>query len=262
MQTEQKLKNGFLDECLNLDVHTLRENNKDAYSLVNELNDLMYKIENEFVNKNCDNRGVYIVTVFNQIHISCQTYIILVERGLYCDSQVVLRAIYEKIFNLIKVIKDEKYINRLLKKSINENLSALKSIEKYRAYEIINEKTTKEQLEEYEKLYDAMNDIKNPHDNAKLAEELGLERQYIYYKLLSKYTHAELTILMQQLIFKEKGIIVNGSQVYKGKIPDEILRFVECVELIVKAMDGYLGKISYFKELQKIELKYEYIWKK
>lgn len=254
------LENGFLDEKLNLSVKEIRMKNEDAYSLAYELNNLLYEIEKKFVDKTANNRDIYIYTIFNQIHISCQTYLLLVERGLYADSQVILRSIYDKIFNMIMVVKDETYLHRLLKKALNENLNISQRIKDKGLFDIVSQNNLDLLILQYEEKLAEMKKIKGPYDNASLTEKVGMQRHYIYYKLLSKYTHSELTILLNQLIFKEEGIIINGGQVYIGKIPEEILRYVECVELIVKAIDEYL-KINNFKKILEIELKYEYIWK-
>ena len=113
MKEEIELKNGFLDYDLNIEVNRKREKNKDAYRVAEEFNLLMYEIERKLKKDNATNRDLYVFTVFNQIHISSQTYIILIERGLYADEQIILRSIYEKILNLKIVIVDENYLNRI-----------------------------------------------------------------------------------------------------------------------------------------------------
>lgn len=255
-----ELKNGFLDDDLNIEVDRKRKENEDAYKVVEEFNLLMYEIEKKFKKDNATNRDLYVFTVFEQIHIPSQTYIILIERGLYSDAQIILRSIYEKILNLKIVIADENYLNRILKDTLCQGFSTLKKIKENQIFELIPESIVKMRMEEYKNAIEKMNTIKLPMNLSDVADKVDMKRQYIYYKLLSEYSHNDLVILMQQLIFKEDGIIINGSQM-NLKISDEILRFIECLEYSIRAISQYLKTFEYINKMEYIQLKYEYIWK-
>lgn len=262
MNLEEILKNGFLDEKLELSVKDLRLAHKDAYHMARELNELMYEIEKEFIGKKSTSRDLYIYTVFSQIHNSCQTYILLVERGLYADSQIILRSIYEKIFKLMIVIEDAEYLKRFLKDSLKKGMSTLNKIKSKKLFKLISEDIVDSKIKEFNDALNRMNDVKLPSDLGKISEIIKMDLQYIYYKLLSEYTHNDLVVSMKHLIFEDEGVIINGSQIYEGKIPEEILRYTECVEYAVKALSNYLNKPNYYNKLQNIQEKYDYLWNK
>lgn len=262
MSQEEILKNGFLDEKLELSVKDLRFAHKDAYHMASELNELMYEIEQEFIGKESTSIELYIYTVFSQIHNSCQTYILLVERGLYADSQIILRSIYEKIFKLMIVIEDEGYLKRFLKDSLKQGISTLNRIKSKKLFKLISEDIVDSRIKEFTDALNQMNEVKLPSDLGKISEMIKMDMQYIYYKLLSEYTHNDLVVSMKHLIFEDEGVIINGSQIYEGKIPEEILRYTECVEYAVKALSNYLNKPNYYNKLQNIQEKYDYLWNK
>ena len=41
---------------------------------------------------------------------------------------------------------------------------------------------------------------------------------------------------------------------------EEILRYTECIEYAVKAICNYLKNPNYYRKLQDIQIKYEYLW--
>lgn len=260
MIEEIRCENDFLSYDLNLEVNRKRKENADAYKLAEEFNLLMYEIEKNLKKENATNRDLYIFTVFEQIHISSQTYVILVERGLYSDAQIILRSIYEKILNLKIVIVDEEYLSRILKDTLCESLSTFKKIKKDEIFELIPENIVDEKIDEYEHAIKKMDKIKLPMNFSDVADKVNMKRQYIYYKLLSKYTHNDLGVLTQQLIFEEDGIIINGNQIEQN-ISNEILRFIECSEYTIRAVSQYLKKNEYVEKMEEIQLRYEYIWK-
>lgn len=262
MIQEEILKNGFLDEKLELSVKDLRSSYANEYQMIKELNELMYEIEKEFIGKESSTRDIYVYTIFSQIHNSCQTYILLIERGLYADSQIILRSIYEKIFKLMIVIKDESYLKRFLKDSLNQSMSILKRIDDKKIFELIPKDIVNNRIKEFSDALYRMNDVKFSPDLGQISEKINMDKQYIYYKLLSEYTHNDLVVLMEQLIFEDEGVVINGSQIYEGEISEEILRYTECIEYTIKDLSEYLGKTIYYKKLQYIQVKYEYLWKK
>lgn len=258
--SEIELKNGFLDYDLNVEVNRRRQESKDAYKVAEEFNLLMYEIEKNFKKEEATNRDLYVFTVFNQIHISSQTYILLIERGLYCDAQIILRAIYEKILNLKIVIEDEEYLNRILKDTLCQSFSTLKKIKENQIFELIPENVVDKRMDEYKNAIEKMDSIKLPMNLSDVADKVDMKRQYIYYKLLNEYTHNDLGALMQQLIFKEEGIIINGNQI-EQKMSDEILRFIECSEYVIRAISQYMKNFEHINKMENIQLRYEYLWK-
>lgn len=260
MKETIELNNGFLDDNLNFEVNRIRKENLEAYQLVEELNKLLYEIEQSFIKENASKDELYVYTTFNQIHISCQTYIILIERGLYGDSQIILRAIYEKIFNLKMVMLDGGYLKRILKDSLNQSCSTLKKMKSDKIFELLEEDIVDNRINEFEKVINNMSEIKETMNLSDIADKVGMRRQYIYYKLLCEYAHNDLAVLMQNLKFEEEGVIIKGGQTY-GEILDEILKFVECVEYTIRAISDYLNVNSFVKKLENLQLKYEYLWK-
>lgn len=261
MNNEIELENGYIDDNFAINIQNKKIQNLELYKLVEELNKLLYDIEKNFIGKNSSERELYIFTSFSQIHISCQSFIILIERELYSDAQIILRAIYEKILNLKMVILEEDYIKRILKDSLIQGHSILKKIKENRLYELINEKIVDIRIEEYKNKIEEMANIKGTMNMSDIADKVGMKQKYVSYKLLSEYTHNDLTVMMQNLKFEKEGVIINGAQAY-GEFSDEILKFVECVEYAIRAISEYFNNKEYIERLEKIQYKYEYLWKK
>ena len=106
MYIKKVLENGFLDKEIQVEVDRIRRENLEVYSIIRELNILCYELEEKFNKTKGTNIDIYLLRSFTQIHTSFQAYITLLERGLYEDSQIILRSMYDKIFKTLFVLSD------------------------------------------------------------------------------------------------------------------------------------------------------------
>ena len=109
-----KLKFGFLDKNVKKLVKQVRKKHPLTYEVIFSYNSLASEIEKNFVKENPTNIDIYVFTVFNQIHTTFQSGIILTERGLCSDALILLRTMYESLFKMKYVIKDDNHINDII----------------------------------------------------------------------------------------------------------------------------------------------------
>lgn len=249
MITEKKLKNGFLDEELVLEVNKIRNKNKELYLIIEKINSLLYEIENNYEKDDGTNVELYVFTTFSQIHISIQSYIILLERGLYDDAQIVLRSTYDKLFKCLYVLENDKALDILDQDNVNSQLTLYKYILNNKLFDYVPEEKLKvgiQELEKRRKLKDNGKIIKCP-DNKDISEKLNLPETYIHYKILSHYTHNSVFVINSKLIETDAGYLINQN-IQHGNFKDEVIKAIICLGYIISPICDYLGLENIKKE--------------
>lgn len=241
MYQEKRLLNGFLDNDLQLEVKRMRTENGDIYEIIEKINKLFYGIEENYEKVKPTNVDVYIRTTFSQIHMSSQSYIILLERGLYDDSQVILRSMYDKVMKCLYAIKNNS-IEVLIQDSIKRNISLYEFIDKNEMYKYV----PKEKLYELKK---AMQKEQKKDENGKPAKipkiietfsDLGIKDAYIHYSLLSSYVHNSIGVVGNKVLEKDSDILINQN-VDHGDFRNEIVKMYLCMQYIVTPICEYLN---------------------
>lgn len=140
------LKNGLLDKNIEIIVDNIRDKYSKQYNLVFSINDLFLKIIDENIfNTFSSDREIYIYTTLFEIHSSFQSIILLLERGLLNNAEIILRSIYEKKFKLFAIIKDKNNYTKIVdEKYSNQKISTKKwaqdagLIDDYKKYSIFS----------------------------------------------------------------------------------------------------------------------------
>lgn len=252
MYQEKRLLNGFLDEDLQLEVKQIRKENSNLYKVIEKINKLFYSIEENYEKNNPSNVDVYVRTTFSQIHMSSQSYIILLERGLYDDSQVILRSMYDKVIKCLYAIKNNS-IEILIQDSIKRKKSLYDFIDKNEMYNYVPK----------EKLYELKNEIlkkqkknKNgkPIKTPQIIEtfsDLGIKEAYIHYSLLSSYVHNSIGVIGSKVVEKDSEILINQN-VDHGDFRNEVVKMYLCMQYIVSPICEYLNLKNQKLEFDKL----------
>lgn len=122
------LKNGLLDNNIDVIINKKRKEFDKLYQIIFELNDLFLQIiNNNIINSFSYDKDIYIYTTLFEIHSSFQSIIILLERGLENNAEILLRSLFEKKFKLFAVIKNDINYKLIIKeKNKEENISTRK----------------------------------------------------------------------------------------------------------------------------------------
>ena len=200
------LKNGLLDKNIEFLVDNVRNKYFKQYNLVFSINDLFLKIINENIfNTFSNDREIYIYTTLFEIHSSFQSIILLLERGLLNNAEIILRSIYEKKFKLFAVIKDKRNYNRILDE--REYYAAETAL-------TINNSKNKQFNHLKDKinlnLYNLENYKKKKTSTKKWALYAGLiDEYYKQYSIFSSAVHHDIITLTNLVENKSNGIKIN-----------------------------------------------------
>ncbi len=203
MQIE--IKNGSLDLNMNLVIDNYRKENEVLFNFIMEVDNYLFNLERELKKTNPKDIDAYIIASFVQIHTSYQSLIILLERGLYDDSQIILRSLFEKIIKCLFVIDDGTNINYLKQETNKNQKNLLEFIIKNK--ELFNESFVNDCSEKAKELKKII--IKNSKGKAlkkitimEMCQKLRKNEMYFIYKFLCSYTHNDLSIVANKIIFQ------------------------------------------------------------
>ena len=101
---KKALRNGFIGDDIQIEVLRIKNDFKELYNLIKKYNSILYDISEKFENKNITNADAYLFVTFTQLHKSFQSFVILLEYGLYDDSQILLRSFYDKMISFLYII--------------------------------------------------------------------------------------------------------------------------------------------------------------
>ncbi len=234
----KELKNGFLDKDILFEMGKIQNEHKELYNVLKEINHLFYRIEKNYEIVNPTDVDLYVRTVFSQLHISFQTYIILLEIGLYDDSQVILRSMYDKISKCIYAIGNND-VKGLENQSIEKTLLLYEYIYDTKLYEYL----PKDNLQIYTDLL--KNKKKENGENnrvpriATIFKNSSIPEAYIHYSLLSSYVHNAISVVSSKIIEDDLGITINQN-IDHGDFKNEIGKMVICMQYVVDPVCKFL----------------------
>ena len=248
MKEKVKFENGFLDNKIQNLVDNRRNFFKDEYSILERYNKLCYKLEQNFEMQNVLKTEIILFTIFSQIHKSFQSFIILIERGLYDDSQIILRSIYDKIFDILFLLNDTKNYIFFEQDYIDKTIKKLNFVKDNSLYEYMEKNIVEERLSYYNSKIKQRDDgkILSKLDNSTICKKNGINELYLHYKILSEYTHNSITVIENHIIKSENEIIINHNFDF-GNFLDEIVKVIGSMNYVVNKLCDYL----HLKELKK-----------
>lgn len=252
MYQEKKLINGFLDDDLQLEVKRMRKENRDLYNIIEKINKLFYCIEENYEKTRPTDVDVYIRTTFSQIHMSSQSYVILLESGLYDDSQVILRSMYDKVIKCLYAIKNNS-IEILIQDSIKRRKKLYDFIDKNEIYNYVPKdklSELKKEIEKEQKKDENGKPVKIPQI-IETFSDLGIKEAYIHYSLLSSYVHNSIGVVGSKVIEDDIDILINQN-IDHGDFKNEIIKMYLCIQYIVDPICDYLNLSKQKMEFDKL----------
>lgn len=242
MEKKITLEKGYLDENLNIEIKRLKDTYVKEYELINEFNQMAYNIEKYFTKDNANEKDLYIFTSFSQIHNSFQACVILLERGLFENCQIILRNIYDNIFKVKMLIIDEEYIKDLYQSYLKETKKTLQVIKDNHFFDIFPSDKLDIAMLDFQNriLKDDNNKPINCLSTKEVANKIGMNRQYVYYRILSSYTHSDIKTIDDRIEQKENGFIISGT-LNHGNFKEETSKLVESLSLLYDDIINYLN---------------------
>lgn len=240
-------KNGYLDVKVNQVVRDVRKCYKPFFVVIFCLNRLAYNIiNNDDVKEYKTDRDIYIYSIFGEILNAFQSSIILFERGLNDDGEIVLRCIYDKVFKMFAVINDEKNYELVTN---DRNYYARKM-----ANTIINGKQF-EHLKEEAKKRDYSEVICQQTHISKWAELANMTDVYEKeYALLSSSVHCDVITLKNKIGANGTQLVINNSFDYKD-LHHMLLIACDIYIKVLSAFLNYVGIKKYDRKINNIDKK-------
>lgn len=250
MIEEKALENGFLDKDIIIKENQIETKYKDIFVFIYKINDLAFKLIDETINQS-DNVKIAVLLFFNEIHISFQSCIILLKKGLSNDADIVLRGIYEKVFKMFALIRKRRHFKLLIEDT------------KYYAKKIIEDNIDNPLLNDKYKDEKELESLKVKYTSIDLwAKHAGLYDRYIFdYSFLSSNAHGDYSIVQQSLIKKEDGFLLNSGFKYDD-FPQDTFRMIGIYMKSIEKYIEYFNIEKYQEKYKELETEAEEIFKK
>lgn len=265
--TNDIIKNGFLAREITQQVGEFNLKYKDLFTIAYEQNVMCQEFKFKAKAKKDQPKKIYLLASFLRALDLYASIIILLERGLYKDSAILLRTLFEVTVYMKKTVTDENFIrlsheaNILIKsKMLQEvlNCSDLAFKESF-SEEFLNEarKAIKDALGEK-----TIKDLRKLNLE-QLAKDpsVNLEKEYIQiYRVFSSETHGGYNSIHDYLNFDENGSIKEFQVEHPQKIGLNvlilnILLLGYCCEVLINKFE--IDHTEFVKLADKINSKFK-----
>ena len=260
-----ELQYDLLDNNAYLMINDIRKKYVEEYKLVFLIAKLMDKImSDEDCKRFNKDREKYIICTIYDCYMTYSAEILLLERGLVSDYNVLLRTFYEKKFKLFAVVKNKRNYNKLVDEYEYYSTSFAKQI-KDNQNNMFDDLVDKIDYDEY--------DFDN-YENKKMSTESwanngSLKKEYErQYSVLSQDTHYGIGSLSKKLKTDPNDKVLYLTYSYENFTSDLVIASMEMVICIdnffnfIKC-DKYKHQLSRIdKQIKKIVKQVEEISKK
>ncbi|MCB2192576.1 MAG: hypothetical protein KQI62_13480 [Deltaproteobacteria bacterium] len=235
-------RNVFLGEEINeLRAQKMEELSK-YFDLCFSVNRLASDFRSAIVVDRDVTRQVLCACLFQRLHENYQAAVLLLTYGLPMDSKIIVRTLWEGLYNLRVITKDKKATELYIKYGEKLRLEKLrKALSKDRPFvKENNHSFTKEELNQFKDFYEEIKsvDIKI----AALAKDAGLADYHVtLYSLLSDVAHCSPRVLDSYLVLDEQDRVVD---IKWGPNWDKDYRFV-----VTAAAEGMLFVLESINQL-------------
>jgi hypothetical protein len=213
---------------------------REYFEIAYKLNRCIYSVlqDKELLNLNHyeSDANLYIILMFCEMHKTFQSSIILLQFGLPNDTSILFRSLYDKMFKLMAIIKDNNNYH-YIEKETNEHKVQLKK------------KVLKE--ENYAHLWMEVQNIDCTEIDHQFvtdkiwAELAGMSNEYnIQYKILSNDAHTGLGVLKEMLIENGERLTINISYKFNN-IKENIIVICDLVNRALIEVLKYFNIATY-----------------
>jgi hypothetical protein len=244
----------FLDDSIEEYVAHVRASHAPTFDIALRLNELANRSLFCATVSPHNDRQVVLATLLRRILTAYQAVIILVERGLEQEAQVMLRTVLEITFKISAIAKNDGVAENFIKENL---IHRRKSIEKYKKLTSETSKTVDMvALErEYEKIKAKIHETNAKEvktwEYAKLA---GLTDFYLSaYSMLSDAVHSSVGTLDGTLDRDSSGSLVGFKYGYSdSNLDDHLFTACECLTISLRAVFSIIEVIT-AEEIQNID---------
>ncbi len=251
---EYQYKQGFLGQEFNKISQKIKQNYKEELSLLREVNrfahNLYYKLNGKI--KNTDHAGIILATLYTKALYSYQAIVLLAEKGMYKECNIILRTLIEATFWISLINKDNNFSIKYNLRGEYEGIKLLKKLLQDNSWNDlwggsgeINRKLRDKQTEYDQLLTDHNIEQKDINELTilNLAKLSGLfKSNYIIYSLLSSDIHSNANSLNDLFDVNSaneiKNIIYGPQSKYIGQI---LITNISCFLEILKSINNYFS---------------------
>lgn len=239
---KETFKNGFLDDKMQEKIKKVKFKYKEEFDTLYDFNRLTYKVFENCKDIDVVDENLYLLPAFVEISKLYQSAVIMLEYGFLNNFESIVRNMLELSFQMLYVFDDKENVKNLKKYTYSETMKKLKYIKDKKLYDVVPKKFVDRRYAELESLKSDIKKIgaKNPPNVKDMCKNLGLEKEYVYYQLLSDYTHNDYSIIFDLNIFTKEGVLVNSNGNYTN-FKYNSLRLISTLNMtLLKMIERYV----------------------
>lgn len=185
----------------------------ESYNVCTRLNALAQSVLNRAVIHPDDRKEVYLTLYFQRMLTHYQAVIIMAERGMLHQVEIMLRCMLDTLFDLVAFHKHEQLFEALILGDNSQRLALLKEI---REQQKTAATFTQEELDDLDKTIVSAEDI--DHDDFKVymkADMAGMLNDYrTTYSLLNATVHTTVRSIETDINFSQDSYDIVGFNAY------------------------------------------------
>lgn len=210
---------GFLSDESSTNNIASEVTSSDYFKLCKELNVLAHSALNTAIIHPDNRKEVYIMLYFQRMLSHYQAMIIMAERGMVHQVEVMLRCMLETLFDLVAFHKNDDLFNALI---LGDDDQRLAFLEQVREQQRTTATYTQDEIEDLDKLIANAEDLNREDFKIYMkADMAGMLNDYrTTYPLLSQSVHTSLHSIETDLIFDNYNDEIIGINAIVQKIGD------------------------------------------
>lgn len=210
---------GFLSDESSTNNIALEVTTSDYFTICNDLNVLAHSALNKAVVHTDNRKEVYVMLYFQRMLSHYQAMIIMAERGMVHQVEIMLRCTLETLFDLVAFHKNDDLFDALIFGDDDQRLTLLKQI---REQQKTTATYTQDEIEDLDKLIANAEDLNREDFKVYMkADMAGMLNDYrTTYPLLSQSVHTSIHSIETDLIFDDYGDEIIGINAIVQKIGD------------------------------------------
>lgn len=237
--------NGFLSKNHQKVVSSIYITYIDWFSLMEDVNNLIYRMYNDLSVKNNDNIGMYLLTAFSKAHKSFQSASILYQYGLEDEVHILFRTMLESLFISSSIKNDNSYFDKLLE---NQRIEDQRAKNHLIDIGCIKDKKVKINL-------------KDKIGIKEFAQNSNFSKMYSAYMYLCTYTHVDLKNMEKNFDKQDgevTGICIAPSA---NNLQFIIIELIALMLNYIEIIKDYL-KVDYKNEIIKLQTRHSNLAKR
>jgi hypothetical protein len=210
---------GFLSDESSTNHIALEVINSQYFTICNDLNVLAHSALNKAVVHPDNRKEVYIMLYFQRMLSHYQAMILMAERGMVHQVEIMLRCMLETLFDLVAFHKNDDLFDALIFGDDDQRLQLLVQI---REQQKTTATYTQDEIEDLDKLIANAEDLNREDFKVYMkADMAGMLNDYrTTYPLLGQAVHSSIHSIETDLIFDDYGDEIIGINAIVQKIGD------------------------------------------